>query len=245
MTDNLNARVSLSSACPKNASQGKTQNDPVTRFEQNDVLLSGTLEEDVSPYRTPFGGNMLHSVLLVRRRSGTVDRVPLLIDQEIASSSDAPLRASTRIRLFGQIRTYYDRTGHLHVYVFPIVLSSFSGKEDLNHIRLSGQISRKPSYNVTPLGREITNLVLAVPTSWKEWRGVSYIPAIFWGSMAGMVLPFEPSEIVSVTGRFQSREYEKLLPNAILPERRIAFEISCHHFTALERDLHNGQNIFW
>lgn len=91
-----------------------------------------------------------------------------------------------------------------------------------NQVNLTGYICKKPSYRQTPLGREITDLLLAVNRAYDK---SDYIPAITWGRTARLCKNFEIGTEVKVTGRVQSREYEKKYDNGST-EVKTAYELS-------------------
>ena len=144
----------------------------------------------------------------------------------------------------GQIRTHFDDAGHLKTEVFASVAAhTTSVATNSNIVRITGEIAKQPIYNVTPFGREITSAVLRVPYSDNGYRGVAQIPVIFWGSLAKILENYRADEIISVYGRFQSREYDKAV-DADKFEKKTAFEVSTHHFTPIERNLLNNRGIF-
>ena len=53
--------------------------------------------------------------------------------------------------------------------------------ENTNQIMLDGYICKAPTYRVTPFGREIADILIAVNRSYNK---SDYIPAIAWGRNA-------------------------------------------------------------
>ena len=78
---------------------------------------------------------------------------------------------------------------------------------DLNDITLRGNLCREPVYRKTPLGREICDIMLAVP---RMGRRGDYIPCILWGSTARRAAQHHTRDCLTVFGRLQSRVYTKL-----------------------------------
>ena len=77
-----------------------------------------------------------------------------------------------------------------------------------NEIILNGFICKPPAYRETPLGKEITDLLLAV----NRPRGKSdYIPCICWGKNAKLMARADVGEQLVIHGRVQSRSYIKRL----------------------------------
>ena len=93
-----------------------------------------------------------------------------------------------------------------------------------NDVCLKGFICKKPIYRKTPLGKEITDFLIAV----NRRNGKSdYIHCIAWGQNAKEVSECSVGDEIVVKGRFQSREYEKLLANGKLV-KKVAYEISAN-----------------
>lgn len=214
------------------------------RFEQNEVTLCGEIEDDAVVYEPRFGQEVLSFFLLVPRLSGTLDRVPCCISFNTASLCSLSLRKGENLMLAGQIRTHFDEEGRMRTEVFAsVAVHTTSITKNANSVRITGEIAKQPMYNVTPFGREITSTVLRVPYSDGGYRGVAQIPVIFWGSLAKALQHYRVNETISVCGRFQSREYEKVWADGT-SETKTAFEVSTHHFTPIERNLINNRGIF-
>ena len=88
-------------------------------------------------------------------------------------------------------------------------------------MRLTGTVCREPVYRHTPLGREITDLMLAVS---RRYRRRDYVPCILWGSVARMGAECPVGTVLTVEGRLQSRCYVKQTEEG--PEERTAYEVS-------------------
>ena len=127
------------------------------------------------------------------------------------------------------IRT--DSTRHLLIFVFAQSIICEDG-EPLNDCQLCGPLCREPTYRRTPLGREICDAMLAVP---RAFRRSDYLPCILWGRTAMEVANCHVRDMVSITGRLQSRVYTKVTENG--PEARTAYEISALTAEVLDDSL--------
>ena len=85
-----------------------------------------------------------------------------------------------------------------------------------------GFICKKPIYRTTPFGREICDVLLAVNRAYNK---SDYIPCIAWGRNARYAQSFEVGDKVLISGRIQSREYQKALEDGSY-ESRVAYEVS-------------------
>ena len=81
---------------------------------------------------------------------------------------------------------------------------------------------KPPVYRVTPFGREICDMLLAVNRAYNK---SDYIPAIVWGRNAKYAGELAVGDKVAVTGRLQSRVYQKTLADGTT-EDRVAYEVS-------------------
>lgn len=99
--------------------------------------------------------------------------------------------------------------------------SDYSTREN-NQILLHGYVCKPPVYRITPLGREITEIILAVN---RPDRNADYIPCIFWGRNARKASAYPVGKELQIFGRIQSREYEKQRTDDI-PLKKVAYEVS-------------------
>ena len=100
------------------------------------------------------------------RLSGVEDVVNVIVSRN--TMDDFDIRAGQRIALKGEVRSYNNRSGTGSKLVITVhaaqILPGQSG-EDYNRVALTGNLCRKPVYRRTPMGREITDLLLAVNRS--------------------------------------------------------------------------------
>ena len=78
-----------------------------------------------------------------------------------------------------------------------------------------------PTYRRTPLGREICDVMLAVP---RAFHRADYLPCILWGRTAQEVAACQIRDRLSIHGRLQSRIYTKLTEDGAI--ERTAYELS-------------------
>lgn len=117
------------------------------------------------------------------RLSGVEDVVNVIVSRN--TMDDFDIRAGQRIALKGEVRSYNNRSGTGSKLVITVhaaqILPGQSG-EDYNRVALTGNLCRKPVYRRTPMGREITDLLLAVNRSYGK---ADYLPCIVWGGWPG------------------------------------------------------------
>ncbi len=140
---------------------------------------------------------------------------------DIASKPD--LSAGEMLTVTGQLRSHNQRIDgkrRLLIFVHAVTLVCEDG-EPINDVTLEGPICRDPVYRRTPLGREICDVMLAVP---RAFRRADYLPCILWGRTAQLAASCRTRDRLRVCGRLQSRVYTKLTDYGC--EERVAYEIS-------------------
>ena len=102
-----------------------------------------------------------------------------------------------------------------------------------NQIFLDGYVCKSPIYRKTPLGREITDILLAVN---RPYNKSDYIPAIAWGRNARFAANFQIGSRLKIWGRIQSRQYQKHVGAEGNYEQRVAYEISISKMETCEKE---------
>ena len=99
---------------------------------------------------------------------------------------------------------------------------------------LSGYVCKPPVYRTTPFNREIADLLVAVNRSYNK---SDYIPCIAWGRNARYVKNLGVGERIALSGRIQSREYQKKLSETEV-KVLTAYEVSVSKLAACENAEH-------
>ena len=191
-------------------------------MENNRVSLMGRI---VSPARYCYEtyGEVFYRVdIEVERRSDTADQIPLMLPGWMMGVKR--IYVGKKVNVKGQFRSCFV-DGHKKLYVFAWRLEladQFLAGDSNNKIFLDGFICKEPVYRKTPLGREITDLMIAVD---RQYDNSDYIPAICWGIRAKEAAQYKVGSHVQLLGRIQSRKYKKRLGEAV-SETRVAYEVS-------------------
>lgn len=187
----------------------------------NHILLRGTLSSLPEFSHENHGLRFFRFCLEVPRLSGAVDLLPVVAEETILNGFD--LSGGKMLTITGQIRSYNVRSDgkrHLKIFVYARSIVCEDG-EPLNEVILEGPLCREPNYRRTPLGREICDVMLAVPRSFKR---ADYLPCILWGRTAQEGSRCHTSDRILICGRLQSRIYTKVTEEG--SEERTAYEIS-------------------
>ncbi len=195
-------------------------------IENNQVTIMGTIVSGYQFSHEIFGENFYMVDVQVPRLSDSADIIPIMISERIV---DVEMNAvGMNVIINGQFRSYNrheSKKNRLLLSVFARdieFVDEVLENEKTNQIYLDGYICKPPVYRKTPLGREITDLLLA---SNRPYGKSDYIPCICWGRNARYASSFEVGMRCMIWGRIQSREYMKKLGEEEL-EKRIAYEVS-------------------
>lgn len=187
----------------------------------NQILLRGSLRELPEFSHENHGRRFYRFMLDVPRLSGAVDTLPVIVQEQTLNTID--LSGGEMLTVTGQIRSHNRRTDgirHLLIFVFATDIIAEDG-EPINEVTVEGPLCKEPTYRRTPLGREICDVMLAVP---RAFRRADYLPCILWGRTAQEISDCHTRDRIRVAGRLQSRIYTKLTEDG--PEQRTAYEIS-------------------
>lgn len=188
---------------------------------ENTITLRGELVQLPQFSHENHRKRFYRFLLAVPRLSGTVDTLPVIAEESILNAMD--LSGGEMLRVTGQIRSHNSRENgirRLLIFVFASEIVAEDGTPE-NNVTLSGPLCRNPTYRRTPLGREICDVMLALP---RAFHRADYLPCILWGRTAQDVALCHTSDRIRIQGRLQSRTYTKLTDDG--PEERTAYEIS-------------------
>ena len=134
-----------------------------------------------------------------------MDAIPLLISGRLITGDVL----NKRVLIKGEYRSYNEHSkekNRLKLFVFVDTIGPVEADEDINDIFLEGYICKSPVYRLTPLGRQISDVLLAVNRGYNK---SDYIPCVIWGRNALAVKDLSVGQRIRVAGRIQSREYTK------------------------------------
>lgn len=189
---------------------------------KNFVQLRGTAAGEPVPSHENHGSMFYRFPLAVRRLSGQTDTLWVIATAEQLRRL-SPL-TGRRLTVEGQLRSFNNKSGRgsrLVISVFAQLLLPSEEPEDQNRIALRGVICKPPVLRRTPLGRCISDMMLAVN---RRYGRADYLPCIAWGSLAVHCGALEVGDTLRLEGRLQSRQYHKLIDGEQVA--RTAYEIS-------------------
>ncbi|MBE5731028.1 MAG: single-stranded DNA-binding protein [Clostridiales bacterium] len=188
----------------------------------NKVFLSGTVFSKPKFSHELYGEGFYEFILEVPRLSEQKDYIPVTISERLMGND---LTEGEKISFYGQFRSFNKLVADKSKLMLTVFVRDFAQGEEggnPNIAELTGYVCKAPMYRTTPFNREICDVLLAVNRAYDK---SDYIPCIAWGRNARFVKDIAVGQKLSVSGRIQSREYNKRLDNGDM-ETRTAYELS-------------------
>lgn len=195
-------------------------------IENNMVTISGKVISDVEFSHEVYGEGFYYFMLEVPRLSDSNDIIPVTVSERLIAKEK--LCVGKIVEVEGQFRSYNSFNNEGNRLILTVFARDISFLEDdkkiknPNQIYLNGFICKKPVFRVTPFGREITDILLAVN---RPYNKSDYIPCIAWGRNARYSENLAVGTNIKIWGRIQSREYQKRLESGEVITKT-AFEVS-------------------
>lgn len=202
--------------------------------DNNHLILMGKVTSDKRFSHEIYGESFYIFDLEVPRLSDTSDIIPVTISERLIQ--DEKMIVGSKVLIRGQFRSYNSYENEKNKLILTVFAKDIFYEEEIeeqleseeskdqtsNEVILTGYICKKPIYRQTPFGREIADLLLAVNRAYNK---SDYIPAIAWGRTARFCQNLEVGTEVKVTGRVQSRSYEKKFEDGTTITK-VAYEVS-------------------
>lgn len=159
--------------------------------------------------------------LEVARLSGATDKINIIVRDELMENIQ--LCEAEKICVVGELRSFNNKSGEGAKLVITVFAKELylCDDDDLNEVHLIGTLCKKPNLRMTPMGRDICDLMLAVN---RRYGRSDYLPCITWGLKAREAAEWGTGTMVTLEGRIQSRNYIKIVGGD--PVEKTAFEVS-------------------
>ena len=198
----------------------------------NSITSRGYLQELPQFSHENHGRQVYRFTLEVPRLSGALDILPVVAPETVVQQIDPC--AGSMLTVTGQIRSHNQRIDgirRLMIFIFATDILAEDG-EPINEVIVEGPLCKEPIFRRTPLGREICDVMLAIP---RAFRRADYLPCILWGRVAQEVANCHTRDCIRIYGRLQSRIYTKLTEDG--PYERTAYEISALRAEILDEQI--------
>lgn len=197
----------------------------VVKDDTNVVSLKGELEDELEFSHEIFGEKFYSTKIKIHRLSDSYDILPMTISERLLQEID--FEKDKLVSVVGQLRSYNKNIDNKNKLVLTVFVREIKPIEEIdtkdpNSIYLDGYICKLPIYRKTPLGREITDLLVAIN---RPYNKSDYIPSIVWGRNAKFAKNLEVGDRIQMWGRVQSRTYDKKtdLGSSV---KKVAYEVS-------------------
>ena len=194
-------------------------------IKNNIAEISGRVVSEFAYSHEVYGEGFYSFDVEVPRLSDSYDVIPVMVSERLLDVTASYV--GQYVIAQGQFRSYNKHEDGksrllLSVFIREIHIVSEPADGNPNSIFLDGYICKKPIYRKTPLGREITDLLLAVN---RPYNKSDYIPAIAWGRNARYAQNLEVGTNLCIWGRIQSRTYQKKVGDTQI-STKTAYEVS-------------------
>lgn len=199
--------------------------------KNNKVYIMGEIVTDATFSHEVYGEGFYEFLVRVMRLSGQADVLPITVSERLISG--AQLKKGKTVCALGQFRSYNkleNGKSRLMLTVFVREILEESPEKNPNSILLSGYICKPPIYRTTPFNREIADILIAVNRAYNK---SDYIPCIAWGRNARFVRNLAVGDKVAISGRIQSREYQKKFSETDI-KTMTAYEVSVSKLAAFD-----------
>ena len=198
--------------------------------ENNIVEIGGKIISEPEFSHELFEEKFYKLNIETKRLSNSEDILPIIISERLIDMTE--LKVGILVHIKGQFRSYNKQEEIksklvLSIFVKEIEIVTDENIITLNDTSLIGYICKQPIYRKTPLGREIADVLIAVNRSYKK---SDYIPCILWGRNAKFCEKMAVGTLVKLSGRIQSRVYEKKLSDETVIQK-VAYEVSVAKFS--------------
>ena len=211
----------------------------VTIEIRNKVEIVGTIEtEPTLSHKVHEEGIYTFILKVPRLRNDVFDH--LVVELPERGNNLSRFNVGDRVRIEGQFRSSNrkeegEAKGHLYLSIFVESIEPESSTYKVNEVRLHGHLCKDPHFRMTPTGREICDLLLAVN---RNYDRCDYIPCVTWGRDAKFANEFKTGDGFFITGRLQSRVYRKRINETEMIEKT-AYEVS----VAEIKEMQEGETI--
>ena len=190
-------------------------------ISRNTARLCGVIAAAPTFSHSGRGESFYTFPLEAARLSGATDKINIIVRDELMENVE--LREAEKICVIGELRSFNNKSGEGAKLVITVFAKELylCDDDDLNEVRLIGTLCKKPNLRMTPMDRDICDLMLAVN---RRYGRSDYLPCITWGLKAREAAEWDTGTMVTLEGRIQSRNYIKIVGGD--PVEKTAFEVS-------------------
>jgi len=210
------------------------------QLNNNTVSLSGEVVDEPKFSHEMFNEGFYEFNLKVMRLSDSYDIIPVTVSEKLMYDNN--IKKGKKLTALGQFRSFNkleDGKSKLMLTMFVRELMEYNSNVNPNQIDIVGYICKEPIFRTTPFKREICDVLLAVN---RNYNKSDYLPCIAWGRNARFVKNLQVGDKVEVSGRIQSRDYQKRLENGEV-ENHTAYEVSLSQVALSQQQLNFNHHL--
>lgn len=195
-------------------------------IKNNVAVLAGKVASKPEFSFSTKNGQYFKFFIKVKRTSENIDVIPITVCKELANC----IKVEDFIKTTGEFRSC-NKEGHLVLSFAAETIEVMEiDREYENEVIMNAFICKDSTYRITPLGKHISDLLVAVNRSYGK---SDYIPCICWRKNAFVVRELAIGTQIRIIGRIQSREYKKTLENgeSVI---KTAYEVSINKMEVIE-----------
>ncbi|MBE7010637.1 MAG: single-stranded DNA-binding protein [Ruminococcaceae bacterium] len=200
--------------------------------EDNEARVIGTVCGYLTYSHDVHGERFYRFMLKSDRLSENADLICVTVSEKMLT--EVGINEGRRLEIAGQFRSYNNYSGEGNRLILTLFAKEITVVEDdteaTNEIYLNGYICKPVVYRVTPFGREIADILLAVNRAYNK---SDYLPCIAWGRNARFARHLAVGQNIKIWGRMQSRNYQKKISDSEIVTKT-AYEISVNRLEAGE-----------
>lgn len=201
-------------------------------IEDNEARITGVCDSYLTYSHEVHGECFYHFKIKAQRLSDNEDIITVTVSERLLTKIQ--IEPGKSVSVSGQFRSYNNYTDSGIKLVLTLfakeICEAQDGAEAENEVYLNGYICKPVVYRVTPFGREIADVLLAVNRAYNK---SDYIPCIAWGRNARFAKNLVVGQNVKLWGRMQSREYQKKLSETETVTKT-AYEVSVSKLDAIK-----------
>ena len=198
--------------------------DMLSCIEDNEARLSGVVVSEPELSHEVHSEKFYKFFICSKRLSSNEDTLIVTIPYSLLEKTQ--VEKGDFVIVEGQFRSYNNYSGIGNKLVLTLFARNIEKAEEdilpFNEVYLNGYVCKDIVLRVTPFGREIADILLAVNRAYNK---SDYIPCIAWGKNARRLKDVKVGCNLKIKGRMQSRDYEKKISET-QSEIKTAYEIS-------------------
>lgn len=200
--------------------------------EDNEARIVGYVASGLKFSHEVHTEGFYRFLIVSDRLSENKDTIVVTVSERILA--DEKLEIGTKVEVTGQFRSYNNYSGEGSKLILTLFARDLRMSDECekceNEIYLNGYICKPVVYRVTPFGREIADILVAVNRAYNK---SDYIPCIAWGRNAKFVNTLGVGSNIRIWGRMQSREYQKRISEEETVTKT-AYEVSVSKLEAVK-----------